>query len=98
MDYGGNLDLKYADIPAGIKELGVSAFSNCLNLEVVSLPRSLKRIRKNCFFNCSKLTRINYAGTKTEWRYIVRGANWLDRAGTRTVVCADGAIIVDPHR
>ncbi len=96
--YSKNLDLKYADIPSGIKEVGVGAFANCLNLEVISLPKSIKRIRKNAFFNCSKLNRINYAGTKSEWRYIVRGSNWLDRAGTRTVICADGAIIVDPHR
>ena len=96
--FSKNLDLKYADVPSGIKELGVGAFANCLNLEVVSLPKTIKRIRKNCFFNCTKLTRINYAGTKSEWRYIVRGANWLDRAGTRTVICSDGAIIVDPHR
>ena len=96
--YSKNLDLKYADIPAGIKELGVGAFANCLNLEIVSIPKSVKRIKKNCFFNCVKLTRINYAGTKNEWRYIVRGSNWLERAGTKTVVCSDGAIIVDPHR
>lgn len=96
--YSKNLDLKYADIPSGIKELGVGAFANCLNLEIVSIPKSVKRIRKNCFFNCVKLSRINYAGTKSEWRYIVRGANWLDKAGTKTVVCSDGAIIVDPHR
>ena len=96
--YSKNLDLKYADIPAGIRELGVGAFANCLNLEVVSIPKSVKRIKKNCFFNCVKLARINYAGTKSEWRYIVRGSNWLDKAGTKTVVCSDGAIIVDPHR
>ena len=96
--FSKNLDLKYADIPSGIKELGVGAFANCLNLEIVSLPKSVKRIKKNCFFNCVKLARINYAGSKSEWRYVVRGSNWLDRAGTRTVVCSDGAIIVDPHR
>ena len=96
--FSKNLDLKYADIPSGIKELGVGAFANCLNLEVVSIPKSVKRIKKNCFFNCAKLARINYEGTKSEWRYIVRGSNWLDKAGTKTVVCSDGAIIVDPHR
>ena len=96
--FAKNLDLRYADIPTGIKELGVGAFANCLNLEVVCIPKSVKRIKKNCFFNCVKLARINYAGTKSEWRYIVRGSNWLERAGTKTVVCSDGAIIVDPHR
>ena len=96
--YSKNLDLKYADVPDGIKELGVAAFANCLNLEIVSLPRSIKRIKKNCFFNCARLVRINYAGTKAEWRYVVRGSNWLEKAGTKTVVCTDGAIIVDPHR
>lgn len=96
--FAKNIDLKYADIPDGIKELGVGAFANCLRLEIVSLPKSIKRIKKNCFFNCAKLARINYAGTKAEWRYVVRGSNWLDKAGTKTVVCSDGAIIVDPHR
>lgn len=96
--FARNLDLKFADIPNGIKELGIGAFANCLNLEVVSLPKSVKRIRKNCFFNCVKLGRINYEGTKSDWRYIVRGSNWLEKAGTRTVVCSDGAIIVDPRR
>ena len=96
--FSKNLDLKYADVPEGIKELGVGAFANCLNLEIVSIPKSVKRIKKNCFFNCVKLTRINYAGTKSDWRYIVRGSNWLDKAGTKTVICSDGAIIVDPHR
>lgn len=96
--YSKNLDLKYADIPDGIKELGVAAFANCLNLEIVSIPKSVRRIKKNCFFNCGKLVRINYAGTKADWRYIARGSNWLDKAGTNTVVCSDGAIIVDPHR
>ena len=96
--YAKNTDLKYADIPLGIKELGVGAFANCINLEIVSLPKSIKRIKKNCFFNCVSLVRINYAGSKAEWRYVVRGSNWLEKAGTRTVVCSDGAIIVDPHR
>ncbi len=96
--YSKNLDLKYADIPDGIKELGVAAFANCLNLEIVSIPKSVRRIKKNCFFNCGKLVRINYAGTKADWRYVARGSNWLDKAGTNTVVCSDGAIIVDPHR
>ena len=96
--FSKNLDLKYADVPDGIKELGVGAFANCLNLEIVSLPKSIKRIKKNCFFNCVKLVRINYAGTKAEWRYVARGSNWLEKAGTKTVICSDGAIIVDPHR
>lgn len=96
--YSKNTHLRFADIPAGIKELGVGAFANCLNLEVVSIPKSVRKIHKNCFFNCSRLARINYAGTKQEWRYVARGANWLDRAGTKIVHCADGAIIVDSHR
>lgn len=96
--FAKNTALRFADIPAGIKELGNGAFANCLNLEIVSIPKSVKAIHKNCFFNCGRLARINYAGTKQEWRYIVRGSNWLDRAGTKVVYCADGPIIVDPHR
>lgn len=96
--FAKNTNLEIANIANGVKELGVGAFSNCLRLKTVSLPVSLREIGSNCFFNCGKLKRINYAGTKQQWRQIKRGSNWLSKAGTSTVVCSDGAVSVDPYK
>ena len=90
-------NLLYANIPDGIEKLGNGAFANCLRLKVVSLPISVKEIGFNCFFNCVSLERINYAGTKAQWRKIKRGSNWLTKAKTSEVVCVDGSIVVNPY-
>lgn len=95
--FSQNMNLVVAMIPLGIKTLGQAAFSNCGRLKIVSIPTSVKSIGFNCFFNCANLKRINYAGTKEQWRHIKRGSNWLAKAGTYTVVCIDGAIIVNPY-
>ena len=93
-----NTILEEALIPHGISSIGVGAFSNCLNLKLVSIPKSVKKIEANAFFNCAGLKRINYAGTKKDWRKIKRGSNWLLKAGTVIVNCVDGPITVDPNK
>ncbi len=94
--FAENQYLEIANIPMGISSLGGGAFANCLKLKVVSLPNSVKEIGFNCFFNCISLERINFAGTKEEWRHIKRGSNWLAKAKTTQVVCVDGTIVVNP--
>lgn len=94
--YAKNVTLEIANIPNGIPQLGIGAFSNCLRLKFVTIPSSVKVIGSNCFFNCGRLRRLNYAGTKEEWRRVRRGSNWLEKAGTTTVLCKDGAIAVNP--
>lgn len=95
--FSENQNLIVANIPLNITKLGAGAFANCLNLQVVSIPNSVKDIGFNCFFNCVDLERINYAGTKAEWRKVKRGSNWLAKAKTTEVVCLDGTIIVNPY-
>ena len=96
-DFAENQNLEIANIPLGIDKIGNGAFANCLKLKVVSLPDSVQEIGFNCFFNCVSLERINYAGTKEQWRHIKRGSNWLAQAKTSEVVCVDGAIVVNPY-
>lgn len=96
--FSRNTNLEIATIPEGISELGIGAFSNCLKLKVVTLPKSVKRIASNCFYNTPRLIRVNYAGSKEEWRHISRGTNWLAKSKTTTVVCNDGAISVNPYK
>lgn len=95
--FSENQNLIVAIVPLGVKALGRGAFANCGHLKLVSLPLSLKSIGTNCFFNCANLQRINYAGTKEQWRHVRRGSNWLTKAGIMTVVCVDGPIIVNPY-
>ena len=95
--FAENQNLKFAVIPYGITSIGSSAFANCLNLKVVSIPQSVKNIGYNAFFNCVSLERINYGGTIQQWRHVKRGSNWLLKAGTTVVTCADGSIFVNPY-
>lgn len=95
--FAENQNLIVANIPLEVTKLGAGAFANCLNLQVVSIPNSVKEIGFNCFFNCVELERINYAGTKAEWKKIKRGSNWLAKAKTSEVVCLDGTIVVNPY-
>lgn len=94
--FAENQNVIIADIPTHVEKLGDAAFSNCLNLETIYLHRGIKSIGSNCFFNCARLKRINYEGTKKEWKNIKRGSNWLLKAGTKVVHCADGPIQVNP--
>lgn len=95
--YSQNQALTIANIPLGVPSLGNGAFSNCLKLKVVTIPKSVKEIGMNCFFNCASLERVNYAGTKDEWRKVKRGSNWLAKAKTTKVVCTDGVLVVNPY-
>ncbi len=95
--FSQNTSLVVAMIPRGIDSLGPGAFANCPKLKIVSIPTTVKQIGYNCFFNCYSLERINYGGTKEQWRHIIRGSNWLAKAKTTVVVCSDGPIIVNPY-
>ena len=96
--FSQNTALEEADIPLGIEVLGPGAFANCVNLKVVHIPESVKKIEYNCFFNCIRLERITYGGSREMWKRIKRGSNWLTAAGTKFVVCRDGALAVDPEK
>ena len=94
--FSENQNLIVANIPLNITKLGNGAFANCLKLKVVSIPKTVTDIGANCFFNCVELERINYSGSKDEWKKVRRGSNWLAKAKTTEVMCLDGKIIVNP--
>ncbi|MCR4880143.1 MAG: leucine-rich repeat domain-containing protein [Bacilli bacterium] len=96
--FSQNTALEEADIPLGIEVLGAGAFANCVNLKIVHIPESVKKIEYNCFFNCIRLERITYGGSREMWKRVKRGSNWLTAAGTKFVVCRDGALAVNPEK
>lgn len=96
--FSQNTLLENASIPEGIDILGPGAFANCVNLRNVYIPSTVKNIGYNCFFNCRRLQKIKYNGTRAQWNKIKRGSNWLTSAGTKFVLCLDGAVAVDPTK
>lgn len=54
--YGANITS--LNIPVTIKEIGVSAFSNCSSLSVVNFNDNLKIINNSAFYGCTALTKI----------------------------------------
>ena len=83
--------LKKFTIPSGIKGIGAMAFWGCDNLKEVVLPSSVTEIFEMTFAQCPKLTRINYGGTKSEWKKIKveEGNEQLTKA---TVYCKGSTI------
>jgi len=55
-------------VAAGVTELGVNAFKDCINLVKVVLPDSVKRIHVGCFYNCRNLVEIQMNG-EAEFRF-----------------------------
>jgi len=61
-------------IPAGVQEIGSSAF---LDTEITSvvIPASVTYVRENAFRSCDQLTDVYYEGTAQQWDEISMGSN-----------------------
>ncbi len=53
-------------IPAGVTEIGFSAFKDCTNLTSVTIPESVTEIGYNVFTNCRRLVIHAPAGSYAE--------------------------------
>ena len=51
-------DLKAIEIPDGVTEIGILAFSDCVNLEKVKLSDDIKEIGMGAFYDCQNLKDI----------------------------------------
>ena len=81
---------RFAEIPAGVFEIGSYAFAGS-KLERVSIPQSVKRIAPSAFENCRALTHIQFGGTAGEWLALEK-KSFADGTADFTVICADGKI------
>ena len=59
-------DLRFVQLPSGLKELGVSVFDRCTNLKSIVLPESMKRIGSAAFNRCSALEEIYIPASVTK--------------------------------
>ena len=68
--FSGCDSLTNITIPDSVTSIGKGAFSGCSNLTSVTIPDSVTSIGRNAFSGCSYLRRVNYKGTKEQWKQI----------------------------
>ena len=59
-------DVDYYTIPNSVKEIGISAFSDCSSLKEVHIPNSVTKIGQYAFENCSSLEKVHIPDSVTE--------------------------------
>ena len=64
---GADQDLKIADIPKGVTQLGARCFENHIKLEEVRLPPTLKKIGPKVFDGCKNLILISGTNGDIIW-------------------------------
>ena len=79
-------------ISDGVEEIGVNAFEYCSNIKTINIPKSVQKIQKDAFSGCDSLKEINYAGTKAEWKNVVKDTCWDSDVADCIVICSDGTV------
>lgn len=80
-------------VPSAVTSIGCGAFAGCDTLESVEIPSEVTSIGECAFFGCVGLSRVEYCGTTAQWNAIAKDG-WSDSSGIKTVVCADGEILL----
>ncbi|MCI2069036.1 MAG: leucine-rich repeat domain-containing protein [Bacilli bacterium] len=76
----------------GIKTIGNCAFRSASSLKTITLPKSLVSLGDSCFDSTSRLTTINYEGTKDDWAKVTLGTNWHLESAVTEITCTDGTV------
>jgi hypothetical protein len=58
-------DLTYVALPAGMRAIGNSAFSECSGLKQLEIPSSVTTIGNSAFSRCSGLTQLRFPSSLT---------------------------------
>lgn len=93
--FEGCTDLTTVNGMESIQMIRASAFQYCKALESISLGVGLTHIEPRAFYQCEALRRIDYNGTKAQWKEIEKGSNWSSfTPDDLTIYCTDGAVDV----
>ena len=77
-------------INEGLEEIGRYSLYFCGNLAETGFPKSLKSIDTGAFQNCDALTRINFAGSSSDWEQVeIKENNELLTDGSVQIYCAE---------
>lgn len=78
-------------LPNGFKKI-VEGFDNCMYLKKIYLPSSITKIENDILVNCISLQKIDFKGTKEEWKAIEKGERWNYQTKSFVISCSDGTI------
>ena len=84
----------YVTIPDNIEYLDVNSFA-ISDLTTISLPANLRYIDKFAFYATPYLERIEFRGTKEQWKKVRKIPGWISGASitnVKVVKCIDGEI------
>ena len=76
----------------GVTSIGDLAFRDCSGLTSITIGSGVTSIGFRALDGCSGLTRIDFNGTKAQWKAIKKGNAWSDNTGDFAVYCTDGTI------
>lgn len=92
--YGQRSTPIYITVPDNIEYIDVYSFARC-GLTTISLPATLKYIDKYAFFDTPYLERIEFRGTKEQWKKLRKIPDWVSSAvitNVKKVNCIDGKV------
>lgn len=92
--YGQNCTPIYVTVPDNIEYLDVFSFAKCA-LTTISLPATLRYIDRYVFFDTPYLARIEFRGTKEQWKKVRKIASWISGAtltNVNKIICTDGKV------
>ena len=84
----------YVTIPDNIEYLDVNSFA-ISDLTTISLPANLRYIDRFAFYYTPYLERIEFRGTKEQWKKVRKIPDWISGASITNVnkiICTDGKI------
>ncbi len=76
----------------GVTSIGDLAFRDCSGLTSITIGSGVTSIGFRALDGCSGLTRIDFNGTKAQWKAIEKDSYWHDSTGNFTVYCTDGTL------
>ena len=92
--YGQNCSPIYVTVPDNIEYLDVYSFARC-DLTTISLPANLRYIDRFAFYDTPYLERIEFRGTKEQWKKVRKIPGWISGSSitdVEKIVCKDGKV------
>ncbi|MGP1414197.1 MAG: leucine-rich repeat protein [Bacillales bacterium] len=79
-----------------ITKLPKKCFFKCEKLTTLKLPATLTEIKESCFEAAENLDKIEFNGTKNQFKNIIKGVKWLTgHTHNFDIVCSDGTLKIN---
>ena len=92
--YGQNCPPIHVIVPDNIEYLHVYSFAKC-DLTTISLPATLRYIDRFAFYDTPYLERIEFRGTKEQWKKVRKIPGWISGSSitdVEKIICKDGKV------